>query len=236
MAEPKAGNRKLIQYLNEAYGMERRLEVALQGHLAAATRTVYKQRLRDHVSETKRHWRELAKRIRQLGGSTEAIDLPGPDAISGVAQSAVAGAQRVAALAQGPLRDLRGIGEQERQLRNAKSEYASEAEEIATYSAILALADELGDQDTVRLARGILREEERMRSFLEKEIPRMVQAVARAEIPSSQRARRKGTRRPASSSRRNGHESRSPRPSSRSTTAKRSTPRAPRSGSRAKVA
>lgn len=191
MADLPAGKSKLIQYLNEAYGLERRLETALQAHLELATRAAYKQRLRTHFTETKRHSREVAKRIKQLGGTAETIDLPGPDALSGVAQTAVAGAQRAAALAQGPLHALRGTGEEEKQLKNAKTEYASEAEEIATYSAILTLAEELGDSDSSRLARAILREEERMRSFLEKEIPRMVRAVVRAEIPSDQRVRPK---------------------------------------------
>jgi len=201
VADLPAGKSKLVQYLNEAYGLERRLETALQAHLALATRTAYKQRLRSHLAETKRHAREVAKRIKQLGGTAETIDLPGPDTLAGVAQTAVAGAQRAAALAQGPLHALRGTGEEEKQLKNAKTEYASEAEEIATYAAILTLAEELGDRDSARLARAILREEERMRAFLEKEIPRMVRAVARAEVPSDQRARPKRAPRRSSRSR-----------------------------------
>jgi ferritin-like metal-binding protein YciE len=189
VADLPAGKSKLIQYLNEAYGLERGLETALQADLALATRTAYKQRLRTHLSETKRHAREVAKRIKQLGGTAETVDLPGPDALSDVAQTAVAGAQRAAALAQAPLHALRGTGEEEKQLKNAKTEYASEAQEIATYSAILTLAEELRDNDSTRLARAILREEERMLSFLEKEIPRMTRAVARAEIPSDERRR-----------------------------------------------
>ncbi|HEY3958970.1 MAG TPA: DUF892 family protein [Solirubrobacteraceae bacterium] len=181
------GTTKLIQYLNEAYGLERRLETALQAHLTLASRPIYKQRLRAHLTETKSHGRDVKRRIKQLGGTPETIDLPGPDVVSDLAQTAVAGAQRAAALAQGPLHALRGTGEEEKQLKNAKTEYASEAEEIATYSAIMALAEALGDTDTVRLARAILREEERMSAFLAKEIPRMVKAVVKAEIPANQR-------------------------------------------------
>src|SRR5204863_9927734 len=163
-----AGTAKLIQYLNEAYGTERRLEVALQAHLGLASRTTYKKRLRDHLAETKRHGREVSRRIKQLGGSAATIDLPGPDASGRVAQRAVAGAQRAVAMAQGPMHALRGTGDEEKQLKNAKTEYASEAEEIATYRAILTVAEALGDQETAKLARAILREEQRMLSFLEK--------------------------------------------------------------------
>jgi hypothetical protein len=80
-------------------------------------------------------------------------------------QTVLSGAQKAVAFAQGPLHALRGTGEEEKQLKNAKTEYASEAEEIATYAAIETLAGVLGDKETQRLARTIGREEERMRSF-----------------------------------------------------------------------
>ncbi len=188
MDDLPAGTTKLVEYLNEAYGLERRLEVALQAHLGMATRPTYKRRLKDHLTETKRHGRDVAKQIKRLGGSAETIELPGPELLTEVAQTAVAGVQRAAAAAQGPVHALRGTGEAERQLKNAKTEFAAEAEEIGTYSAILALAESLGERDTVQLARAILREERRMSSFLEKEIPRLVREVAKAEIPSRERS------------------------------------------------
>jgi hypothetical protein len=85
------------------------------------------------------------------------------------------------------LHAIRGTGEAEKQLKNAKSEYSEEAEEIATYSAIETLAESVGDAATVKLAREIRREEERMLSYLAKEIPRFARAVAKAEIPASLR-------------------------------------------------
>jgi ferritin-like metal-binding protein YciE len=214
------GKTKLIQYLNEAYGLERRLETALQAHLALATRPTYKQRLRAHLSETKRHGRDVQRRIKQLGGTAETVDLPGPEVVSDIAQTAVAGAQRAVALAQGPLHALRGTGEEEKQLKNAKTEYASEAEEIATYSAIIALAETLRDTDTVRLARTIMREEQRMSTFLGNEIPRMVKAVAKAEIPAGQRPAQGRRTRSSASPARGGASLRT-----RKTPAKRTSPK-----------
>jgi ferritin-like metal-binding protein YciE len=236
-----AGTSKLIQYLNEAYGTERRLQIALQAHLGLASRATYKNRLREHLSETKRHAREVSSRIKRLGGTAETIDVPGPDALAEVAQMAVAGAQRAAAFAQAPMHALRGTSKEEKQLKNAKTEYASEAEEIATYTAIVAVAEALGDSETVKLARSILREEERMRSFLEKEIPRMAAAVVSAEVPRSQRpsgarSRRRSPRTTASA--RRGASSRSRAPASKSarrTSARRTStarPSAPRQASR----
>jgi ferritin-like metal-binding protein YciE len=187
MAELTAGDAKLVQYLNEAYGTEKRLETSLEAHIAMTAKASYRKRLREHLTETKRHAREVQRRIKQLGGTAETISLPGPDRVEEAAQAVLGGAQKAVALAQGPLHALRGTGEEEKQLKNAKTEFASEAEEIATYTAIATLAEALGDRETVSLARAILREEVRMSTFLEREIPRLAKAVAKAEVPASQR-------------------------------------------------
>jgi ferritin-like metal-binding protein YciE len=187
MAGPSIADEKLIQYLNEAYSLEQRLETALQAHIAMAAHAPYKKRLREHLAETKRHSREVSKRIKQLGGEATTVDAPGPAPVAEAAQAVLGGAQKAVALAQGPLHAIRGTGEAEKQLKNAKSEYSDEAEEIATYSAIETLADSVGDATTVKLARAIRREEERMLSYLAKEIPRFTRAVAKAEIPASLR-------------------------------------------------
>ena len=87
-------------------------------------------------------------------------------------------------------------------LKNAKTEFQSEAEEIGTYTAIQTLAKTVGDRETEQLAAAILREEKRMAGFLEKLIPRLTQAVAKAEIPASQRnGGRRTTRRRRTTSR-----------------------------------
>jgi ferritin-like metal-binding protein YciE len=187
MADISAADTKLVQYLNEAYGLEKRLETALEAHIAMTTHAAYKKRLKEHLAETKRHGREVKKRIKQLGGEATTIEAPGPAQVTDAAQAVLSGAHKAAALAQGPLHALRGTGQEEKHLKNAKTEYASESEEIATYSAIETLAEALGDGDTKKLAHAIRREEERMRSYLEKEIPRFTKAVAIAEIPASQR-------------------------------------------------
>lgn len=187
MAELSARDATLVQYLNEAFGLESRLQTALEAHIAMTVEPAYKKRLKQHLTETKRHGREVSKRIKQLGGVATTVDVPGPAPVAEAAQAVLGGAQKAVALAQGPMHALRGTGESEKQLKNAKTEYASEAEEIATYTAIRALAGALGDRETERLARSILRDEERMRSYLEKAIPRLTKAVAKEEVPASQR-------------------------------------------------
>jgi ferritin-like metal-binding protein YciE len=185
--EPTARDAKLIQYLNEAYGKEKELETALKAHIAMATRAPYKKRLQEHLRETKAHAREVQKRIKQLGGKAEAQTVPGPDVASGAASAVTGAASRVVAFASGAVHALRGTGEAERMLKNVKSELASEYEEIAQYTAIQTLAEAVRDVETARLARSILREEERMAAFLVRQVPLLTRAVVQDEIPRSER-------------------------------------------------
>ena len=229
MAEPNARDTKLIQYLNEAYGKERELETALEAHIAMTTRTPYKKRLREHLKETKGHARQLKTRIRELGGKAEAGPVSsGPTPVVEAASTLTSVASKAVAAAQGPLHAIRGTGESEKMLKNAKTEYHNEFEEIATYTGIEALADAVNDRETAKLARGIRREEERMAKFLEKQIPQLAKAVAREEIPAAER----GNGRPRSTSRRSS--SRSSRGSSNGSSRASSGSRS--SGSRAKSA
>jgi ferritin-like metal-binding protein YciE len=209
MAESTIRELKLIQYLNEAYGKERELETALQAHIKLTTRDAYKKRLQAHLKETKGHARDVKARIKKLGGEASEIDLPGPDVVKEVATSAQAVASKAVALAQGPLHALRGTSASEKQLKNAKTEYASEAEEIAMYTAIESLAEALSDAETAKLARRIRREEERMGTYLEKLIPSLTKAVVQEEIPAAERRPADGRRAAPSRARSNGGRSRS---------------------------
>jgi hypothetical protein len=76
----------------------------------------------------------------------------------------------------------------ETHLRNVQEELREEHVEIAIYTRLDALADEVGDRDTSRLAKAIMRDEQRMVRFLEAELRRLVKAVVRAEVPVDQRA------------------------------------------------
>jgi ferritin-like metal-binding protein YciE len=196
MTDLNARDSKLVQYLNEAYGKEKELETGLEAHIGMTTRVPYKERLRQHLTETKRHARELERRVRQLGGTPQTVPIGGLEPLAKGAGAAVQIAGRAAAAAKGPLHAIRGTGEQEKMLKNAKSEYADEHEEIATYTAIETLAEALGDTDTAKLARAIRREEQGMADFLERQIPVLTKAVVQAEIPAAQRpSARKATTR-----------------------------------------
>jgi ferritin-like metal-binding protein YciE len=200
MAELNERDTKLVQYLNEAYGKEKELETALEGHIAMTTRAPYKKRLQQHLKETKSHAREVERRIKKLGGSAD-----------GLTATATTAAKKAMALGKGSLQALRGSSDPEKELKNARDEFSEEAQEIAIYTAIESLATAVGDKDTAKIARAIRRDEERMASYLEKLIPTLTKAVATAEIPASQRStgRRRASSRRSTSSRTRSTASRS---------------------------
>ena len=86
------------------------------------------------------------------------------------------------ALTKTPVDLIRGSGGEEKVLKNAKDSCAAEAQEIATYTALARLARNAGDRQTERLANSVLRDEQQMLDRLLKEIPRLTDAVARAEF------------------------------------------------------
>jgi ferritin-like metal-binding protein YciE len=173
MADPNERDAKLIQYLNEAYGKERELEVALQTDIAMTTKPPYKKRLQQHLKETKAHAKALDRRIKKLGGGS-----------SSTVASLVG---KATAVAKGPLHLVRGDGQQEKMLKNAKTQFTAENEEISTYLAIEVFATKVGDAETASLARDIRKEEERMAKFLEGQIRQLAQATALDEVPATQR-------------------------------------------------
>ncbi|MGN6275880.1 MAG: DUF892 family protein [Solirubrobacterales bacterium] len=179
MADLNERDAKLVQYLSEAYGKERELETALQAHIAMTAKGPYKKRLQQHLKETKAHAKQVERRIKQLGGGGQTL------------QSAVG---KLQAAAKGPLHAIRGGGEQEKMLKNAKTEYFNEHEEIATYLAIETLAEKVRDTETAKLARMIRREEERMASFLAGQIKSLTNAVVREDIPARLRQAAGSTR------------------------------------------
>ena len=218
MADLNERDTKLVQYLNEAFGKEKELETALQAHIEMTTRAPYKKRLKQHLTETRGHARAVEQRIKKLGGS--------PATTIATTQSTAA---KALATAKGPLHMLRGTGDEEKLLKNAKTEYSEEAEEIATYTAIETVAESVGDRETAKLARSIRRDEERMAKYLERLIPQLSKAVVRSEVPSDQRNGGSARRRSSSSRRRKGR--RNPSRRSRAGDSRRTRSR-PRAGAR----
>jgi ferritin-like metal-binding protein YciE len=183
MADPNERDAKLIQYMQEAYGKEQELELAIQADLTITTKDAYKKRLKAHLKETKSHAKALERRIKKLGGSASTV------------QKLVG---KATAAAKAPLHAVRGSGENEKMLKNAKTHYTAEQEEISTYLALETFATKVNDKETAKLAREIRRDEERMAKFLESQLKQLTGAVATSDVPAAQRrAPGKAKKRPA---------------------------------------
>jgi ferritin-like metal-binding protein YciE len=213
MAELNARDAKLVQFLNEAHAKEAELEADLTAHISLTQKAPYKKRLQQHLKETRDHKRRVAQRIKQLGGqATSGVRAPGvPDAVGELAGKGIAAVKGQVGMARAAVTE-----QAETHLRNAREELREEWVEIGTYTAIEALASEVGDRETAQLARDIRRDEEKTARYLEKLIPQLIKDVVKNEIPRDQRAQSGGRRR-ASSSRKRSSSS-----SSRSTSSRKS--------------
>jgi ferritin-like metal-binding protein YciE len=169
-----AGTQKVVQYLNEAHASERALTRVLQSQIAMTTRGSYRAGLESHLRETRDHADRVSVRLTELGQSSNPVM-----AAIGVAES-VAG--QVLALGKTPFDLIRGSGGEEKVLKNAKDTCATEALEIATYTAIERLARSLGDERTATMASSILDDEEKMLRRVLRELPKLTDAVVGAEV------------------------------------------------------
>jgi ferritin-like metal-binding protein YciE len=211
---------KLVQWLNEAHAKEAELEADLTAHIALTEKQPYKKRLREHLKETRDHKRQVARRVKKLGGSpSTAPDVRGvPKVVGEAAGKAVAGVKGQVGAARALV-----TSQHETHLRNAQEELREDHVEIALYTRIEALAEEVGDRDTAKLARAIRRDEERMAKFLDAELKRLVRDVVREEIPREQRRSLRRSRRSGAATR-SRTTSRSRSRSNKSNTARTSSP------------
>lgn len=169
---------KTVQYLSEAHATELALTRTLQAHVAMTPRGSYRGLLERHLSETKAQASALEDRLSALGEGRSLFEATWEAALTlgqGILGQALA-------LSKGPLDVLRGSGGEEKLLKNAKDECATEALEIATYDALEQLATRTGDTKTAEIARRHREQEERMLAELRELIPGLVDDVVRAEL------------------------------------------------------
>jgi ferritin-like metal-binding protein YciE len=168
---------KVLQYLNEAHASELALTRVLQSQILMTPKGRYRSALESHLQETRSHAERLERRMDELGKGREPLQ-----AIVGFAESTLG---QFLALGKAPLDLIRGTGGEEKVLKNAKDTCATEAWEIATYTALERLASSVGDEATAALAASIRAEEQKMHDRVLREIPRLVDAVVRAEVKGS---------------------------------------------------
>jgi ferritin-like metal-binding protein YciE len=166
--------KKVVQYLGEAAATEQALVRVLQSQIAMTPRGAYRTALERHLGETREHAARVGERLRELGRNGNPLT-----AMTGAIESVIG---QALALGKTPLDLLRGSGGEEKVLKNAKDACATEALEIATYTAIERLAGAVGDEETAKLAASIRADEEKMLERVLREIPKLTDAVVRAEV------------------------------------------------------
>src|SRR5215212_1396380 len=121
----------VTKWLNDAYSMENALIQVLENHAKdAEDHPQVQSGIQEHIQTTRRHAERVEECIQRLGGDTSTLK-------SGIA--------KISGTLQGM---STGVAEDEL-VKNAIADYAAEQFEIASYRALIAAAEELGDQETV---------------------------------------------------------------------------------------
>ncbi len=148
----------LIDWLRDAYAMERGLESALEKQ-SEATDLIPTLRVEAarHLEETKRHADDVKRCLERLGSDTSTIK---------VALAKVSDAVRSAG----------SVFASDEQVKNILAAYATENFEIACYTALRAAAEGLGETEIVAVCEHILEDERRMADILLENIPAVIEA------------------------------------------------------------
>jgi ferritin-like metal-binding protein YciE len=167
-------DQKVVQHLGEAHASEIGLVSALQSQIGITARGSYRDGLEKHLDETREHARRIQERLGELGQGRNPVQ-----AFVGFTEALIS---QTLALSKTPFGLLRGTSGEEKVLKNAKDACATEALEIATYTALERLATNVGDEQTAQLAASIRGDEQRMLERIMREIPKLTDAVVGADI------------------------------------------------------
>jgi ferritin-like metal-binding protein YciE len=149
-------NHLLINWLKSAYAMENSVVRMLDNQAERAS--LFPQvatRLSDHREESQRHANMIEGCIKRLGGDVSQVRK---------------GMSKMMAELQSKFLDAYD----DTIVRDAIVGAATEQFEIASYKAIIALAEKLGDQETINVCQEILEEEEEMYHFLNDHLQELV--------------------------------------------------------------
>lgn len=146
-----------IAWLNDAHAMELGLVTTLEKQVKETEDHPEMQaRIKEHLEETKRHAELVKGCVERHGGSTST----GKDVISQMSAA-------ISGLGMSMMSDA--------MVKNLHSSYSAEHFEIATYLTIQSAADFLGDEETSKVCDEILKDEARMASWLEEQLPSVVE-------------------------------------------------------------
>lgn len=134
---------KLIDYLQDAYGMEVNSLQMLKGMLIHTSDPEMRTLIEQHINETENHQASLGGRLNELGEKPSGI-------------------RKTTALFSAAMKGLIDQIRSDKPGKDARDAYVTEQVEIAAYELLLRLAERAGDGQTATIARGNLAEEKAM--------------------------------------------------------------------------
>lgn len=147
-----------VTWLRDAHAMEMGLVTTLEKQIAETEDTPEVQgRLQEHLAETRAHASSVEACLQRHGADTSG----GKDALS---QMMAAGKGIMMSMPHDSL------------IKNAMASYSAEHFEIASYTAIVAAAEALGDDETASACSDIIEDEINMANWLAEELPGLVKA------------------------------------------------------------
>lgn len=153
------GKELLIDWLNDAHGMENALIQILEHQIKDASAYPQVQaKLEQHLEQTKRHAELVKNCVEAHGGSTSSMKT-GMAKLFGQMQAVSTGTAK------------------DEMVKNALADYAAENFEVASYTALIRAAQDLGDQQTANVCQQILQEDQEMATWLHNNLPTLVQKV-----------------------------------------------------------
>jgi ferritin-like metal-binding protein YciE len=158
----------LMDWLRDAHAMEEQAEKMLAATAARLENyPTLKQRIEQHLQETRRQAALVRSCIDRRGGDTSAVkDITG----------------RIVAMAQG----MSGMFVSDEVVKASMSSYAFEHMEIASYRTLAAAAAVCNDTETQRVCEEILQEEIAMADWLAEQLPAITREfLLRDETPNA---------------------------------------------------
>lgn len=159
-----------MEYLDEALASERRLARALERSIELAPNGDYRRDLLRHLRETREHAHLVGLRLQAMGHGGISIKR----LLLGAAREAYSMARAPFARPPHPSPD--------EVLGAAKEGCATEAHQIAIYTAIERLARRIGDRQTADLAVGIRAQEEEMLLRTRRHVAPLTDAVVATDV------------------------------------------------------
>jgi ferritin-like metal-binding protein YciE len=148
---------QLVAWLDDAYAMETGLIPILQTHAGAFESRLPEAaaRVREHVSETRRHADRLEQCLRTLGSTPST-------------------AKSTVSAMMGTVEGMSTAIFRDELVKNALADYGAEQFEVACYTALVTAAMKLGYPDVAHLCEQNLKEDEAMATWLRQQLPAAV--------------------------------------------------------------